>query len=311
MSLNRITPAALVVNTKSRRGEELYPRAKELLRAKGIELSAGYPVRDAARMTEVVRETIAEGHRLVIVGGGDGTISSVVDEFAHQDVVLGVLPLGTANNFARSAGLPLDLAEADEVIAGGRVLKVNLGRVNENHFTNMASLGLSPAIGRAVPSAMKRYLGRTGYLLVGVRTFFSFKPFRVRVIRDGSAVEMLALEVLVANGRYHGGVIVAQQASLTGSDLVVRITRGETKWNLLRAWAKAELGSTEQPPGVEILLATEIEIDASPRQDVSIDGEVITRTPIKASLAREALNLLVPYDREEAALLPRPIPAAN
>jgi diacylglycerol kinase (ATP) len=89
--------AVLVVNTRSRYGEHAYSEAKRLLAEAGMILDAAYPVRHAERLHEIVREEIAKGRKFIILGGGDGTISSVVDHFAYTSVVFGVLPLGTAH----------------------------------------------------------------------------------------------------------------------------------------------------------------------------------------------------------------------
>jgi len=90
--------AVLVVNSRSRRGRQLYHRAKRLLRERGIALALTYPVRNPARIPEIVRDAIGKGYQFIIIGGGDGTISSVVDFFAYRSVVLGILPAGTANS---------------------------------------------------------------------------------------------------------------------------------------------------------------------------------------------------------------------
>lgn len=126
--------AVLIVNTYSRRGERLFFRAIDQLTAQGITIAAAYPVRDPVRLPEVINEAISRGHQLVVVGGGDGTISSIVDSFAYQDVVLGLLPLGTGNSFARTLGIPLSLEGAVDVIAHGKVADVDLGKVGEDYF---------------------------------------------------------------------------------------------------------------------------------------------------------------------------------
>jgi hypothetical protein len=113
--------AVLVVNRRSRHGARAYSEAIRRLAETGIALDAAYPVRHAERMPEIVREEIAKGRKFIIIGGGDGTISSVVDHFAYTSVVFGVLPLGTANSFARTLGIPLDLTGAIDVLVNGKV----------------------------------------------------------------------------------------------------------------------------------------------------------------------------------------------
>lgn len=83
-------------------------------------MTASYPVRHSVRLTEVIQEAIARGNKLIVVGGGDGTLSAIVDYFAYQNVVLGLLPLGMGNSFARSLGIPLSLEGSIGVITNGK-----------------------------------------------------------------------------------------------------------------------------------------------------------------------------------------------
>ena len=106
-----------------------------------------------------MREEIAKGRKFIILGGGDGTISSVVDHFAYTRVVFGVLPLGTANSFARTLGIPLDLAGAIDVLVNGKVANIDLGKINEDYFANGSAIGMPAIVGRATPHSLKKWLG--------------------------------------------------------------------------------------------------------------------------------------------------------
>jgi len=284
----------LVVNTRSRRGAHAYQAAVELLAAQGITLDAAYPVRDPGRLQEVVRESIEAGHRLIIVGGGDGTLSSLVDALAYRDVVLGVLPIGTANSFARELGLPLSLKGAVEVIARGKVADIDLARVNQDYFVNTASLGLAISVARATPHALKKYLGRLGYLLVGSIKLLCYHSFRCRVISDGCRFDGEALQVLFANGRYYGGVLMAGNANPENRVILVQIVRGRRRRDLVRSWIAFRLRRSPDPATVTEFAVREATIETEPRQYVSIDGEIAAQTPIRLSVAPEALNVLVP-----------------
>ena len=110
-----------------------------------------------------MREEIAKGRKFIILGGGDGTISSVVDHFAYASVVFGVLPLGTANSFARTLGIPLDLAGAIDVLVNGKVANIDLAKINEDYFANGSSIGMPAIVGRATPHSLKKWLGRGAY----------------------------------------------------------------------------------------------------------------------------------------------------
>jgi YegS/Rv2252/BmrU family lipid kinase len=286
----------LVVNSRSRRGERLYVDAKALLLKTGFELAASYPVRDPARIPEIVREAVERGERLIAIGGGDGTISSIVDYLAYQNVTLGILPMGTANNFARGIRLPLDLKAAVEVIAEGRPAMVDLGKLNNNYFSNAVSLGLSAAIHRASRDRTKRYFGRAGYLLAAVRSFSTHRSFRCLLEHDGATSEIEALDLRIANGPYHGGFVAVPGAGVESHDLVVRIIKGGSKWALVRSWTDIARGRSLDPATVEILRVRELTLTADPVQVVSVDGEIVTETPVTISVASKALRLMVPQD---------------
>lgn len=285
--------AVLVVNTQSRRGQQLYAQAKSEIARRGINLSESYPVRDASRVPAVVAEAVAQGRRFIIVGGGDGTISSVVSSFANQDVVLGLLPMGTANNFARANGIPLDLAAAIEVLSTGKVAQVDLGRVDQTYFTNAVSIGITSSIHRGSPDLLKRRLGRVGYLLAAARQFSSCQSFDCRLVLDGAHKEMSALDVRIANGPFQGGRRVVTEADVGSGDLVVRVVTGSSKWNLGRAWLRNGMGRADNPALVQTFRAREIEVAAKPRQHVSVDGEVVTQTPVRVCIVPAALRLMV------------------
>ena len=111
--------AAPMVNTHARKGERLFVRAQDALTTRGISLIASSPVKDSVHLPAVVNDLVRRGCKLIVVGGGDGTLSSIVGALAYQDAVLGLLPLGTSNSFARTLGLPRSLDEAVEVVVQG------------------------------------------------------------------------------------------------------------------------------------------------------------------------------------------------
>ena len=138
---------------------------------------------------------------MVIVGGGDGSLSCTVDDVVDRDCVFALLPLGTANSFARTLGIPLDLDGAIATIATGRRRRIDLGMIDGDYFANGAAMGLSPMIGESVPHKLKRYLGRVGYLIWAVWCLVRFQPVPAdRRRRQRAARPLWATEVRIANG---------------------------------------------------------------------------------------------------------------
>jgi YegS/Rv2252/BmrU family lipid kinase len=288
--------AALIVNTHARSGADQFEAAKRLLSEGGLELSKCLAVREPARIPTVVRQAIDEGHSFIIVGGGDGTISCAINEIAGKDVICGLLPLGTANSFARSLKLPLDLEGAVDVLANGRVKQVDLGRINGRYFATAAAIGLSTEIQKRKPHALKRVLGPLAYPTVAAAVLPTFEPFTCMLtLQNGECRNFsAALEVRIANAPYEGGVEAAPDASLTSGDLVVHIVSGTSKWRLVKTWGQIVAGIDPHGPGYETLRTKALEIATEPAQQVNVDGEAALQTPLSVSIAQKALRVMVP-----------------
>ncbi len=286
--------AVLVVNTRSNQGARWYSEAKRRLIEGGLTLDASYPVRNAEKLPEIVQQAIAGGHRFIVVGGGDGTISSVVGHFAYNQAVLGILPFGTANCYARSLRIPLTLRGAIDVLVNGSIAEVDLGKVNGFYFANGVSIGLPAAVGRATPPILKSLFGRAAYMFVAANRFFRHKHFSCTLTTDNGNTCFDALDVWIAKGACEGGFMRAPEDQLDNGELTVFVIKGNSRWKLLEAWMRVglrlPLGEGEQ----EIRAAYRFILDAFPKQDVAIDGEVVTHTPVCLAVAHKALLLKAP-----------------
>jgi len=288
--------AVLVVNARSRRGRDLFQQARAKLKEAGITLLAAHGVRDPKKLIPTVKEAVRSGAPMVIVGGGDGSLSSTVDELVDRDCVFALLPLGTANSFARTLGIPLDLDGAIRTIATGKRRRVDLGIIDGDYFANAASMGLSPMIGKTVPHNLKRYLGIFGYLIWAVRCTFRFRPFKLSIDDGKEKRTMWSTEVRIFNGRFHGGVELADEAEVDSGEIVVQAVTGQSMLKLAWDWfAKyfklpARHSMTLEFRGRRLL------IDTKPRLPISIDGEVLAKTPAVVEVAERAIDVVVPAD---------------
>jgi diacylglycerol kinase family enzyme len=227
--------AILIVNTASRRGADSFDEAVRLLSDAGIELLESHRVDQPDRIKKAVKRAV-ERAPMVIIGGGDGTLSSTIDYFKDRETVFGLLPLGTANSFARAIGIPLDLPEAVEVIAGGRPRRIDLGCIDGDYFGNSAAIGLSPMIARSVPHGLKKYLGRLGYAIWAARMGLGFRPFRLTIDDGKSVASAWATEVRIANGGFFGGVELVEDAELDSGEIVIQVVTGKSNRNLASSW---------------------------------------------------------------------------
>lgn len=288
--------AVLIVNAHSRRGQDMFAQAKDKLEQAGVRLIAAHAVEDPTQMDVMVRKAVADGAPMVIVGGGDGSMSGTVDELVGKDCVFGVLPLGTANSFARTLGLPLDIDGAVRAIASGKRRRVDLGMIDDDYFVNAASLGLSPMIGQTVPHKLKRYLGRIGYLAWAIKCSVGFRAFRL-TIGDGQNERLMwSTEVRILNGPFHGGVELSDNADVDTGEIVVQTVTGRSHMRLAWDWYAKFFKLRDRDSNTQEFHGKSFTIDARPPQRISIDGEVLARTPVTVRIAAGAVDVAVPAD---------------
>jgi YegS/Rv2252/BmrU family lipid kinase len=303
MEMLRSVPreAVLVVNTHSRKGRALFDEARDKLTAAGITLKEAYPVRHPKYLVETMRRAVLSGAPMVIVGGGDGSLSCTVDDVVERDIVFALLPLGTANSFARTLGVPLDLDGAIRTIATGRRRRVDVGMIDGDYFANCAAIGLSPMIGEGIPHNLKRYLGRVGYLIWAIWCLLRFHAFRLTVDDGRERHKVWATEVRIANGRYHGGVELVEDAELDSGEIVVQAVLGRSIFLLLWDWFAKYWKLPQRHVTTRDFHGEQLRIETRPRMRISIDGEVLAKTPVTVAVAHKAIEVVVPAEEAEPA----------
>lgn len=290
--------AVLIVNTASRSGADAFDAAREKIQAAGIELVDARPVDEPETLSGEVSAALDRA-AMVIIGGGDGTLSKAVDYFLGRETVFAVLPLGTANSFARTLGVPLELDGAVDVIANGTARRIDLASINGDHFLNNAALGLAPMVAESVPHGLKRSLGRLGYLLWAGWSAANFDAFRLSV-DDGDTVHRLwATETRIANGRFHGGVELIEHADLASGDIVVQAVTGRSIVRLGWSYVASALKHASRHEAVREFRGKRLRISTNPRMRVSIDGEIGPETPFVAEVAPSALVVAAPVSQPD------------
>lgn len=292
--------AILIVNAESRQGEASFKEAVMLLEAAGVELVDAKALKNLERMEEEVKSAIKRAP-MVIIGGGDGTLSSTIDFFKSKKTVFAILPLGTANSFVRALGLPLTLPEAVDVIATGCARQIDLGCINGDYFGNTAAIGLSPLIAKTIPPRLKKVLGRFGYALWAAKVGFRFQPFRLTVSDGNSVSTVWASEVRIANGGFFGGVELVEEAELDSGEIIVQIVTGKTSRNLAKSWASNMLRLRNRDKWQTEIRAKRLEIRTEPVMAVTIDGELGTKTPITVEVAPRAVAIAVPKTNSKSS----------
>jgi YegS/Rv2252/BmrU family lipid kinase len=285
--------ATMIVNAQSRRGQELFEQACKHLQGLPFAVDA-HAVEDPRELEPTLKRALAAKPDLIILGGGDGTVSGLIDFIEGTGVAVAVLPLGTANSFARSLGIPLDIAGAVEVIAKGELRRIDLGMIDDDYFANCAAIGLAPQIAENVPHRLKRLFGRAGYLAWAGYEFTRFHPFTLIVGEGAEAQRLRVVEVRIANGRFHGGTEVIDDASVDSGEIVVQAVQGHARRRLLRNWFNSVLRRDARHEDTVHFTGKALRIATEPPLPVSIDGEVLAHTPVTARIAAGVIDVMVP-----------------
>jgi len=205
--------ALLLVNPHARQGEAARSQVIQQLQQQGFELveESG---EDPQRFPDLIRHYHQEIN-LVIIGGGDGSVNAAVPGLLDTNLPLGILPLGTANNLARTLKIPPSVSETCHIIAEGQVQRIDLGWVNGHYFLNIASLGLSAEINQRVTKHLKRRWGVLAYMATGLQVIWQVRPFGVEIQWNNQSIQVKTLQITVANGRYYGsGLVIADDATI-------------------------------------------------------------------------------------------------
>jgi diacylglycerol kinase (ATP) len=296
-AIRRERRAVLVVNTRSRRGRQRYDGVRSRLIAAGFTVLAAYAVDRPGELEERLAAAVGLGPDLLVAGGGDGTISAAARLLAHRDIALGLLPLGTTNNFARTVGIPLDLGDAVGALADGKVIDVDLGLAGNMLFTNHVGVGLSADVMLKAPRALKRVTGRLAYPITALALLTRHHPVRATVRADGRRHEFVTHQLYVANGGFHSGRPIAADAHADDRLLVAYPVGGPTRRELLRETARNAATGHRRTLGDEPFLAVgELWLETDRPVRVEVDGEPCGQTPMRVGLEANALRLMAPAD---------------
>jgi YegS/Rv2252/BmrU family lipid kinase len=254
---------------------------------------------DGPDIAELARAAAGRHDRLLIVGGGDGSVSAAAGQLAGSGTRLGILPLGTLNHFARDLGIPVDLAEAAACIAAGRERTVDVAEVNGRTFVNNAAIGLYPLM-LVNRQWQQRRLGRSKRLAMVVgslRTMRNFHAWRLRLSADGGDEQLDTPLLFVGNNAYQLALPGAgSRDSLEEGRLTVLVMRSKSLPGFLAAAARALIGLQRDDDMVDLGAVTELEVDsARPQLTLGIDGETVTlETPLLFRIRPRALRVIAP-----------------
>ena len=239
---------------------------------------------------------LAEEHvELVIAAGGDGTIHAVANGLAGSDSIMGIVPTGTMNNLAHSLNIPDTIPDACTAIAKGETHTIDLGKVNDHLFLEVAGVGLEAALFPAAEEIKHPgFLSTMQGTMKGLKTLLSFKPTRLSISSGSGRRIYTALQVTICNAPFYGAHLQLAPMILMDDGLLdVIIYRDFSKLEYLRHAVSISQGRRPYQPKIQHLQLKELRIDADQPLEIQADGEVIGNTPASISIWPKALRVRV------------------
>lgn len=245
---------------------------------------------DAEAQTE---RAIEQGYRMVIAAGGDGTVNEVVNGLNGTAATLGILPLGTINVFAMELGIPLQLERAWEIVRRGKTKKVDLPRVGEQRFVQLAGVGLDAEILARTNWWTRKTFGPMSYLLTAVSLFGRSAP-PLTVTIDGKEKHQGRF-LLVGNGRFYGGPFAVFPDAKLDDGLLDGCLFGEASAVAVARYVQGVLSRRHTRfSDVFYFQAKTLDVQSDRPVPLEVDGELYGHTPCFFSLAPAELEVIVP-----------------
>jgi diacylglycerol kinase family enzyme len=275
----------------------LQSRIAELFKAAGL----GAEIISVAGkdMSAAAKQAVAGDHETIVAAGGDGTVSAVAAEVAGMEKILGVLPLGTLNHFAKDLHLPLRLEDAVRTIVERHIATVDVGEVNGRVFVNNASLGIYPHIvHRRVVEQMRLRIGKwPAFVWATMHAFRRFPFLYLRIEVEGKTLRRKTAFLFVGNNEYEmTGFRIGARRRLDAGKLGLYLTHRVGRWGLIRLALRALFGHLSQEKDFEAYLVEDAFVEAHPHLIlVAADGEVKwMESPLHYRCRSGALRVIVP-----------------
>jgi len=251
--------------------------------------------------TRLTKQAVAEGCDLVVAAGGDGTINEVLNGLAPDfaGVRLGILPLGTGNDFVRTIGIPSELDTALEILTAGKERPIDVVRVDSDrtrYFINVSAGGFSGLVDEKLTDELKRSWGPLAYLRSAVQALPDLSNYRTTITFDDEEAQELNLyNVVVANARFvAGGIPIAPQAEPDDGIVDVLLVPVASMPQLALLVPQILLGQHVDSELVIWRRARKLRIDSRPRMWFNADGELIGNEPARFTVLPRALRVIVP-----------------
>lgn len=293
--------ARIIYNPTS--GRELFkkhlPEALQKLEAAGYETSC-HATTCEGDATKAARVAVERRYDLVIAAGGDGTINEVVNGLAEQDYrpKLGIIPTGTTNDFARALHIPRDVEAAVNIITKGESIPIDIGRINDKYFINIAGGGRLTELTYEVPSKLKTMIGQLAYYLKGIEMIPSIRSTDVSIEYDGKLFEGEVMLFLVGLTNSVGGFEkLAPDSSINDGLFSLLVLKKTNLAEFLRIITLALRGEHINDPNVIYTQANRIKVQSKEKVQLNLDGEYGGLLPAEFVNLYRHFEVMVPFDK--------------
>lgn len=293
--------ARIIYNPTS--GREIFKKhlaeVLQKLEKAGYETSC-HATTGAGDATKAARIAVERRFDLVVAAGGDGTINEVVNGLAEQEYrpKLGIIPVGTTNDFARAVHIPRDIEAAIDIIVKGETIPVDIGRINDRYFINIAGGGRLTELTYEVPSKLKTMLGQLAYYLKGVEMLPSIKSTDFKIEYDGKLFEGEAMLFLVGLTNSVGGFEkLAPNSSINDGMFSLLILKKTNLADFIRIATLAVRGDHIYDEMVVYTQANRIKVTSNEKVQLNLDGEFGGLLPAEFENLYRHLEVFVPIDK--------------
>ena len=229
---------------------------------------------------------------LMVVAGGDGTVNYAVNAMKRKglDIPIGVIPAGTANDFAGAVGMSREPLEAARQIASGSVERVDCGRVNDLYFVNIFSFGIFTTTSQRTPDERKHKIGKLAYIIEGVKEFRTMHAVPLEIEADGERFDLRSLMVLIFNGETAGGFHLARRSSIKDGLFDCILLEKKNFFRSTLAMCRYLAGGS--PKIVRHLRARRIDIRSSVNEPTDVDGQKGAEFPLHIECLAGGLRVM-------------------
>lgn len=290
----------VVVNPAAVGGKtlRLLPRIKRWLSESPHEFLFVIPKSPEVMRSEIINAS-AQGIDAILLSGGDGTVHQALPAIAKTNLLLGFLPCGRGNDFARNTGLPTDLKKSCNLPSSLSVYQSDLPTINGNPFIGIAYVGFDAEVNGLANEGKGFFNGTLGYTVCVLRALKNFKPFEIEMTIDDHSLRERVMMVSVANGPYYGGGMkIAPQAIMNDGILDICIVKEISKWELLKQFPKVFNGTHISHPKIMMKSGRRIKIVSDESREIFADGEFVGRLPAECMIGSQTIRILTAFGPE-------------